>query len=272
MKQFSFESLKAKQPSEKLFCLISGIRGSGKSTAIGTLKVPTLLICSSLESHAVNAAKVFGHDDIIFTMYDVDDDEKQLKADDAISNLHAILDYLIIAPNLLENIQCVALDSISAVDKTLLETTRILQEKNGFECMKIMEQLHLRIIKKLKELHRRGVHILVTMPIMAAFDEDGYYLSAKPEIRGVTATSNIAGIFSEVLVAAKIRNTRVFQMNLLFKKSGSEVSGDKKEIAFHPRINGLSDEDISILSEGTFVLPSDLNYIYQSKLSKENNV
>lgn len=271
MKSFTFEDLKTKSAPQKLFCLVSGIRGAGKSTVIGTLGVPTLLICSAMESHAVHAAKVFGEDNIKYYMYDVGEDDKQLKPDLAIANLHQVLDYLISTPNLSENIQCVALDSISAIDKTLIETSRILSEKNGFESMKIMEQEHFRIIKKLMELHRKGVHIIVTMPVMAAFDEEGYYISAKPEIRGVTTTSNIAGIFAEVLVTAKIASKHYFQMNLLFKKSGKDASsGDKKEISFHPRITGLSDEDISHVSNETFLIPADLSYIYKLKLAKEN--
>jgi hypothetical protein len=267
--KISFDKFKKKQFSEeKLFCLVSGIRGAGKSTVIGTLGVPTLLIASSLESHAINAARVFGKDNIIPTLYDVDDNEKQLRPDAALQNLHDILDFLISSEDLLDNIGAVVLDSISAVDKTLLETTRILQEKNGFESMKIMEQEHFRIIKKLKELHRRGLHVVATMPILGAFDEEGFYISAKPEIRGVTATSNIAGIFGEILVCAKIGDEHFFQMNLLIKKTGKEVSGDKKEIAFHPRITGLTDEDIVEIGGPNRVIPANLSYVYELKKVK----
>lgn len=269
--KISFEKLKSKQFQEnKLFCLISGIRGSGKSTTIGTLGVPTLLIASSFESHAVQASQTFGKENIIPSLYDVDENEKQLRPDAAIQNLHDILDFLITTPDLLENIGAVVVDSISAIDKTLLETTRILQEKNGFEAMKIMEQEHFRIIKKLKELHRKGLHVVATMPILGAFDEEGFYVSAKPEIRGVTATSNIAGIFSEVLVCAKINKEHFFQMDLLIKKVGKEVSGDKKEIAFHPRITGLTDEDILEISGENRIVPANLSYVYELKKAKLN--
>lgn len=267
----SIEHFKEKSKSggeARLFCLIAGIRGSGKSTAIGTMQLPTLLIASALESHASMAAKVYGGENIITALYDVGDDDKQLKPDKAIEKLHSILDYLISSKDIFDSIKVVALDSFSAVDKTLLETTRVLQEKNGFEAMKVMEQEHLRIIRKLKELHRRGMHILATMPIMASFDDDGFYVTAKPEIRGVTATSNIAGIFDEVLVVAKYNRQFVFQMDLLFKKVGKEVSGADKQIVFHPRINGLSEQELIGIAGEHLLLPADLNYIYGLKKSK----
>ena len=271
--KISFEHFKSQSnhlTENKLFCLISGIRGAGKSTIIGTLGVPTLLISSTLESHSFVAAKVFGQDNIIPVLYDVDDDNKQLKPDKALEKLHLILDYLLSTENVLGDIQCVAVDSFSAIDKTLIETTRVIQEKNAFESMKVLEQEHLKIIRKLKELHRKGLHILATMPILASFDEDGFYVTAKPEIRGVTTTSNIAGNFNDILVVAKYGKDYVFQMDLLIKKVGKDMTGNEKQIVFHPRINGLSYQDLLHVAGGEhLLLPADLQYIYKLKLTKQ---
>jgi hypothetical protein len=253
---------------DKLFCLLAGVRGSGKSTAIGSLKVPTLLIASSLESHAIEASKLF-NENIIPTLYDVDENGKQLKPDAALNNLNNILDFLIDSNNLLNDIEAVALDSMSAIDKTLLETSRILSEKNGFEKMKIIEQEHLKIIKKLKEIHRKKIHVLATMPIMASYDEDGLYTSAKPEITGITTTSNIAGNFNDVLVVGYTENQYVFQMNLVIKKSGKEASGAEKQIIFHPRITGLSKQDLIAAVGDNLLLPADLDYVHKLKKAKK---
>jgi hypothetical protein len=267
----SFDSFKKNAGSfndDKLFCLLTGVRGAGKSTAIGTLNVPTFLIASALESHAIEAAKLL-NSNIIPTLYDVDDNGKQLKPDAALINLNNILDFLISSDDLLKNVEAIALDSMSAVDKTLLETSRVLSEKNGFEKMKIVEQEHLKIIKKLKEIHRRKVHVLATMPIMAIYDENGLYASAKPELSGVTTTSNIAGNFNDVLVVGCMNGQYVFQMDLLIKKTGKEMSGADKQIVFHPRITGLSKQDLIAAAGEALLLPADLDYVYQLKKAKK---
>lgn len=270
--KISFESFKeqsSKIVNESLFTLIAGIRGAGKSTVLGTLGVHTLVIASILESHAVNSAKLYGGENVTGVLYDLDTTtNKQLKADKAFENFNAILDFLIASDDILNNYQAICVDSVSALDKTLLETSRILQEKNGFEQMKIIEQEHLRIIKKLKELHRKGLHIVVTMPILASFDDDGFYVTAKPEIRGITTTSNIAGNFDDILVVNKINNEYIFQMDLIIKKVGKEVSGNEKQLVFHPRISGLSKEDLVSVAGESLLLPADLSYIFKLKKAK----
>lgn len=269
--KISFESLKAKGQElkdTKLFALIAGIRGSGKSTILGTLKESTLLIASTLEAHAIESASLFGQGQIIPTLYDVDENSVQMKPDEALANLHKILDFLISSDELTNNISAVAIDSVSAIDKTLLGTTRVIQENNGFEVMKLLENEHLRIIKKLKELHRKGLHVLATMPILASFDEDGFYVTAKAELRGITTTSNIAGSFSDILVVGRFGSEYAFQMDLLFKKVGKEVSGAEKQLVFHPRIAGLSHQDLMEVGGPQLLLPADLSYIYQLKKSK----
>lgn len=269
--KISFESFKKnalKYDDDKLFCLIAGVRGAGKSTVLGTLNVPTLLIASALESHAIEASKLF-NDNILPTLYDVDEDGKQMKPDVAMNNLNSILDFLIASDDIHENIQAIALDSISAIDKTLLETTRILTEKNGFERIKIVEQEHLKIIKKLKEIHRKGIHVLATMPILATYDDDGLYTSARPEITGITTTSNIAGNFNDVVVVGNTGTQYIFQMNLIIKKVGKEASGADKQIVFHPRITGLSKQDLVAAAGESLLLPADLDYVYKLKQAKK---
>lgn len=273
MKQLSFDYFKGQNKvvnENKLFTLLTGIRGAGKSTVIGTLGVRTFLLATTLESHAVTASKIFGGNNIISTLFDTDEDNKQMKPDAALTNLHAILDFLINSPDLLNNIDCVALDSVSAVDKILIETSRILQEKNGFEQLKILEQEHLKIIRKLKELHRKGLHVIATMPILATFDENGFYATAKAEIRGVTTTSNIAGNFDDILVIAKPEKDYIFQMDLMIKKVGKDMTGLEKSVVFRPRITGLSEQDLLHISPD-LVLPADLSYIYQLKVAKQGS-
>lgn len=271
--KISFDKFKSKKDEdEKLFCLLSGIRGSGKSTAIGTLGVKTLVIASGLESHAFTAAKLFGKENILKTLYDIDEDtNKQLKPDVAIQNLHDILDFLITSEDTQQNIEAIALDSFGAIDKTLLETTRVSQEKNNFEAMNILENEHFRIIRKLKELHRKGLHIIATMPISGKFDDEGFYLNGTPQIRGIRTTQNIMGVFPELLVCAFIRGEYVFQMNVLLKKVGKAVSGEDKEFPSYPRINGLSNDDVKEISGEDWLLPSNLSYIYELKKIKLQN-
>lgn len=263
---FRTQSLSLKDT--KLFALIAGIRGSGKSTILGTLEEPTLLIASTLEAHAVESATLFGQSNIIPTLYDVDENSVQMKPDAALANLHAILDYLLNSDELTKNISAVAIDSVSAIDKTLLSCSRVLQESNAFTVMDIIENEHLKIIKKLKELHRKGLHILATMPILASFDEDGFYLSAKPELRGIRTTSNIAGSFSDILVVGRFGNEYAFQMDLLLRKVGKEVSGVEKQLVFHPRLAGLSRQDLLAVAGEQLLLPANLAYIYGLKKSK----
>lgn len=271
MKQIiSFEQFKSQPKIEnKLFAIIAGIRGSGKSTVLGTLNVPTLIITSSFEAHGVEAARAIGRDNILSVLYDIEE-EKQLKADDALKNLHNILDFLINSEDILKNIQAVALDSVSAIDKTLLETTRIVTEKNNWTVIDLMEFEHLKILKKLKELHRKGLHVLTTMPILARFDEDGFYVSASPELRGTKTSAIISGSFYEILPITKYRGEYIFQMDLSIKKVSKDAQGNEKATIAHPRITGLLTQDLMQVSKD-LILPADLDYVYKLKQAKGGN-
>ncbi len=269
--KISFESLKAnasKLTEDKLFCLLVGIRGAGKSTAIGSLKVPTLLIASSLESHSIEAVQMF-NPNIIPTLYDVDEHGKQLKPDLALNNLHSILDYLIETDELENNIEAVAIDSFSAIDKTILEISKVITEKNGFERPKVIQQEHLKVIRKLKEISRRNIHVIATLPIMAALDDEGLYANAKPELTGADTTSIICGIFNEVLPVTKIGHQYIFQMELVIKKTGKDSAGADKSIISYPRITGLSKQDLLAAAGENLLLPADLDYIVQLKKAKK---
>lgn len=271
MNKISFDNFRAqsKQYEEnKLFCLLVGIRGAGKSTAIGSLRVPTLLIASSLESHSIEATQMF-NEGIIPTLYDVDDEGRQLKPDAALNNLHSILDYLISSPDLKVNIQAIALDSFSAIDKTILETTKILMEKNGFERPKLIQAEHLRVVRKLKEISRRGVHVITTIPIMATINENGLYVSAKPELQGGETTSILFGIFNEVLPVTKMGSEHVFQMDLTIKKSSKDANGVEKSTISFPRITGLNAQDLIAAAGEALLLPADLDYVYKLKKAKK---
>ncbi len=269
--KLSFENLRqaSKQHEEnhKLFAIVMGIRGAGKSTVLGTLGVKTFLIASASESHAVTASKLYGGENIISSLYDVDETGKQLKADLALANLHNLLDFLLTSEDLLENIECVALDSFSAIDKTLMETSQILQEKNTWAQMDMMEMQHLKIIKKLKELHRRGLHVVTTMPILGTFDENNLYVTAKQDMRGIRTPSTIISNFPEVLVICRPEREYCFQMDLTMKKTGKTVSGEDKVFITHPRITGLGLDDLLKVSPD-LLIPADLNYIYQLKQAK----
>lgn len=267
--KISFENFKNNFYEEKLFCILAGVRGAGKSTAIGTLNVPTLIIASSLESHAIEASRLFGGNNISSVLYDIDENNKQLKADAALNNLHEILDFLINSKDLSENFQCVALDSFSALDKTILEITKVLGEKNGFERPKIVEQEHFRVIRKLKELHRKNIHIIATIPFMATYNDDGLYASAKPEITGVTITSSICGVFTEVLPVGRYDGQHVFQMDVVLTKIGKDVNGGEKTVIIPARITGLSTQDLKLAAGDNLLLPADLDYVYKLKQAKK---
>lgn len=268
--KFTFENLKSQSKQlfdNKLFALIVGIRGSGKSSVLGTLGMKTFLITSTLESHSLTAAKAMGGNNIIPFLYDVDDAQKQLKPDAAIEKLHDILSFLLESPDVLTHVQAIALDSIGAIDKTLLETTRIITEKNNWAVIDIMETEHLRIIRKLKELHRKGLHILVTMPIIATFDEDGLYTTAAPEIRGIKTSSVISGVFPDILPITKYHGQFVFQMDMTMKKVSVDKQGKEKVFIAHPRINGVLQDEIKEASP-ELLLAADLSYINEFKQRK----
>jgi hypothetical protein len=264
---FSLSSIKQQEQnidSSKLFALIAGVRGQGKSVNIGTLNVPTLLITSTMESHGVKSAKLFGGELITSVFYDLDDAGKSLKPDSAITRLHTILDYLISLPDLLTHYTCIAIDSITSVDTTILATTRLTQA-NGFDAPKFSKHEHLRVLQKLKELHRRGVHIIVTMGIMATFTDGNLYRTAKPVLYGTTTTDTVTSLFDEVLVIVKQDTEYLYQMDLRIKKAGKEVSGDEKQIAFYPRIAGIADSQIVDMFGDGMLIPANLAYIYKLK-------
>ncbi len=237
--------------NDKLFLLLLGSSGNGKSYAQGTFGVPTLYLYTQGENHGPKSASTVGAGNIIPVCLDREGD-KELTADEAIKRLHSILDDA-------EEIKAAGIGAVSVDGATELEalirgttkykvmTTTESGKHNGFvEGPAILFQLR-EIITKLKRLQRRaGVHVCVTgILIVKEYSDDGTILDAAPGLSGFTVTSGFIQPFGDVAIIGRMQKKDKVAYRLQLLASGSKSSVDmitkevKKTFNFSPRFTGV---------------------------------
>lgn len=181
--------------------------------------------------------------------------------------MHDLLDYLISEPNLKEKYQVIVIDSLSAVEEMICEQpfAILAAAKSPWDLFGILKAEHLKVIRKLKTLSRRGLHVIATMPIKATFDSNGLYMSAEAIIKGTINLSQLAGCFDEMLMIAVYDGLHYFQMDACLTKTAKSKNGEERTTPFYPRINGLNKDDIAHLTNNSNLLRCDLAYILELK-------
>lgn len=274
---FNFEKAvqDAKQDTEnnKLFLILLGSSGNGKSFAQGTFGCKTLYLYTSGESHGPKSASTLGGSNIIPVCLDREDNNA-LGADETLKRLHTILDD---TEGLKKaKIEAVAIDGASELEALIRGTAKFKAatltksgEHNGFaEGPATMAQFR-EIIAKLKRLQRAmKIHMCMTCTLVVKeYGEDGLILDSSPQLAGYAVATGLIQQFDDVMVIGRMQKKDKIGYRLQLLAAGTKTTLDlkgevKKTFNYSPRLTG-----VDILSLGA-TLDADLKALAALKVGK----
>lgn len=261
MTKIDWAKLKTVKPkTDPLFAIIFGASGAGKSTALGTTGLSTLLLHGPTENHAGTNARLFGRDKIFSMEYTVRNDKGNVDADASYKNLLSILK----DESLAKEFEAVALDSWTEL-QTIIGETREFREAcltdkgkhNKFaESDEYTRRLN-QVVHSLLALHSQGVHVLTTCAaIIKDSDAEGSDVSAKPNLKGWSVGEDLVRNFPDVLYVQLVRVTNdkgdevskhKFLFNPKVSAEAKDVGGRVTKVSFSnfaPRISHFKREDL----------------------------
>lgn len=257
--------------SNKLFLIMLGPSGSGKSRIIGTLGVKTLYVYGSGEKHGPNSAKVMGKDNIVPVCFDKEGG-KQLSPEAAMTRLMTILaDVNGIKER---GFGAVAIDGLSEIEQVLFETQKLKLAKaaNGFSAGSVEVLMMRPIIDALRNLQSElDLHVVVTCIIHTKeFADDGSILDASPGLYGYQVASSIIQQFGDILVVGRMvledKVVHRIQPMANVSKTTKDPKGEvRKTMNFSTRMKHL---DITTFPE---TIAADLSILVR-KIEETKNV
>lgn len=242
----------AKQDTEnnKLFLILLGSSGNGKSYVQGTFGVRTLYLYTQGESHGPKSAAVQGGKDIMPVCLDRDGD-KDLAADEALKRLNTILDD--VAGIKKAGFGALTIDGATEIEalirsstKYKVATTTESGKHNGFaEGPATLSQFR-DIVAKLKKLQRDAdIHVCMTCVLsVKEYGDEGIILDSTPVLSGFNVASGLIQQFPDVMMIGKMQRKDKIAYRFQLLASGSKVSKDlagaiKKTFNFSPRLTGV---------------------------------
>jgi hypothetical protein len=238
--------------TDKLFLLVLGASGAGKSFCFGTAPGKIAYIYLNAERHGVSSARKSGNN-IIPILIDIDKTGAERKPDEAVKYGLAALN-----PEALKKaeITTVVVDGLTELEK-LVRRTKKWQERcetasgkhNSFAepaaTVEILDQFMtaLRIAQD-----TAGVHVVVSgiLDVQEA-DANGSVTLAKPRATGYTVAESMIQQFPDILVIGEVTKRdgtsgRVFQTGGELKKvSVDEDKKVKRFINFSCRLSGVAE-------------------------------
>ncbi len=231
MSKIDWAKLKSAKPkTSPMFAIIFGASGAGKSTALGTSGVSTLLLHGPTENHAGTNAKLMGKDSIVSLEYTVRNESGSVDSDATYKNLLSILK----DPEISTQFEAVALDSWTEL-QTIIGETREFREAcltdkgrhNKFaESDEYTRRLN-QVVHSLLALNHMGLHVFTTCAaIIKDTDSEGTDVSAKPNLKGWSVGEDLVRNFPDVLYVQLVR---------VFNDKGDEIS--KHKFLFNPKVS-----------------------------------
>lgn len=231
MSKIDWAKLKASKPkTEPMFAIIFGASGAGKSTALGTSGLNTLLLHGATENHAGTNARLFGRDKIFPMDYTVRNEKGNVDADASYRNLLAILK----DEEISKQFEAVAIDSWTELQTVIGETREFREacltdkgKHNKFaESDEYTRRLN-QVVHACLYLHSKGLHVFTTCAaIIKDTDSEGSDVSAKPNLKGWSVGEDLVRNFPDVLYVQLVRVTN---------DRGDEVS--KHKFLFNPKVS-----------------------------------
>ena len=220
----------AKPKVAPMFAIIFGASGAGKSTALGTSGLSTLLLHGPTENHAGTNARLMGKGKIFSLEYTVRNEKGNVDPDASFKNLLSILKDEEIA----KQFEAVALDSWTEL-QTIIGETREFREAcltdkgkhNKFaESDEYTRRLN-QVIHACLHLNSKGLHVFTTCAaIIKDTDVEGSDVSAKPNLKGWSVGEDLVRNFPDVLYVQLVR---------VINDKGDEVS--KHKFLFNPKVS-----------------------------------
>lgn len=241
-----------KVEANKLFAIVLGSSGSGKSRVCGTLPGKTLYLFFQGERHGPSSA-LAGGGDLIPVCIDRGRDGQDLTADQAFKRGLECLDPEVLKKAKIENI---VLDGLTELEKCVRETKawKIACESASGKHNNFQEPAAtLNLIDKYMSALRRaqdtvGVNVVVTGIIdVQEIEDNGAIGTAKPRLSGYSVAEGCIQQFGDVLVIGRLvspdgKSAHVFQTGADITRISKDDEGKvKKFINFTPRISGVSE-------------------------------
>lgn len=263
--------------NSKVFLLLLGASGNGKSYALGTFGVKTLYLYTQGESHGPKSAKTQGAENIVPVCIDRDG-EKELTPDLAIKRLHTILDDA-------EGIKkagfgAIALDGASELEAVFRDSERFKiaclanGKHNGFAEGPVTLGMFREVLVKLKKLQRElQVHVAMTCILeVKEMSEDGTIESSSPSLQGYMVATGLVRNFDDVMIIGRMQAKGHVAYRLQLLAAATKVSADfktkeiKKTFNFSPRLNGV---DITAAGGESGHIKADLSKLAELKAGKD---
>ena len=234
-----------KEDTSKLAALILGPSGGGKSTAIGSLGVKTMLLYTRGENHAPAAAKMYGGKNIVPICLDYVDGEtlnpsQTLKrCMDILGSTEAIK---------AEGFKAVVIDSATELEAMIKGSQTFINMVGGndFKKADVAVDMMRAIILKLIDLQREiGIHYVVTCALdVKELSQNGEIIDAQPKLVGYRLAENLVQMFSDVIVVGAMSNGDDVQHRFQFasgvsKQQKDKAGGIKKTVNFRPRLTSV---------------------------------
>lgn len=246
----AFEDAKADLKNNKLFLLLLGASGNGKSFAQGTFGTRTLYLYTQGERHGSRAASITGKENMISVCLDQVEGQ-ELTADESLKRLHTILDDTDGIKK--GQIGAIALDGITELESLIRNSTKFkvmtttdAGKHNGFaESGATLFQLK-EIISKLKRVQREcNVHVCATEILnVKEMDEKGTVVDSTPQLIGYAVATGVVQQFDDVLIIGRMKkgDKTDYRFQLLAESNKTALNQDgtiKKTFNFSPRLSGV---------------------------------
>lgn len=238
--------LKSVKPKvNPMFTIIFGASGAGKSTALGTSGLTTLVLHGPTENHAGTNARLTGKGKIFSMEYTARNEKGAVDADASFKNLLNILR----DEELSKQFEAVALDSWTEL-QTIIGESRDFREAcltdkgkhNKFaESDEYTRRLN-QVVHALLSLNSKGLHVFTTCAaIIKDTDSEGSDVSAKPNLKGWSVGEDLVRNFPDVLYVQLVRVTN---------DKGDEVS--KHKLLFNPKVSAEAKDQGGKLTKVSF--------------------
>lgn len=238
--------------NDKVFLIVLGSSGQGKSHVIGTAPGKVLYLYTSSERHGVTAA-ITGGGDIVPFCLDRDKAGKDLSPEEAFKRGLSALQ-----PDVLKKagIETIALDGCTELEKVIRSTTKWANlcstgngKHNNFAEPAATVQMFDEYLKAMRDAQDKvGVHVVVTGILdVQEVDDNGAVGVAKPRLSGYAVAEGLIQQFPDILVIGRVtgkdgKSGRVFQTSADVQRVSKDQAGTvKKFINFTPRLAGVAD-------------------------------
>lgn len=203
-----------KKQKKGVFCVVAGLRLSGKSTLAGTLPGKTLLIQAALRETGSSSAQALASqrgNELVVVEFET------------LQELNAVL--LEAAESDFNNIYIDGITAITEIKYNEPEVLKVATSKlpwGAFDTIKKTMADFIELSKKIAEQKQKNV--FMTLALNAEFDAAGGLVEVKPELKGKATLSVIKGYAPTVLVIRASKDEHGKLMRELVTKNDGPYS------------------------------------------------